>query len=257
MIYSKLCSNVFRNTKDNLIFSQRCAGIFNQNCLFYSNANLIESNSGKSGDVSDQHSRRRKERISQLLHQRNVIFSSRRFLYLNPSGTHRRAEANGRLPALYRELPKALSTQVKDEFKELEFKRINTEGNLNLVQTGSPLELAVPNAYIPYIELLRLNRFTGTMFLLYPCLWSIALAGVHGDLPDYKLMGSFFVGAVLMRSAGCVINDLMDKNFDKQVERTKLRPLAAGTLSTTEAVAALAACLTGALNILLTFDCLT
>lgn len=257
MIYSKLCSNVFRRSKDNLISSQRCTGIFNQNCLFYSNADLDESKSGRSSELSDQHSRRRKERIDQLLRQRNVMLNSRRFLYLNPSTAHKRPEANGRLPALYRELPKALSTQVKDEFKKLEFKRVNTEGNLNLVQTGSPLELAVPRAYIPYIELLRLNRFTGTMFLLYPCLWSIALAGAHGDLPDYKLMGSFFMGAVLMRSAGCIVNDLMDKDFDKQVERTKLRPLAAGTLTTTEAVAALAACLTGALNILLTFDCLT
>lgn len=254
MIYSKLCSNVFRRSKEHLLANQRCASLYTQNCLFYSNPNLVESNSG---ELSDQHHRKRKERINQLLRQQSILFSSRRLLYLNNNGTNKLRPIDDRLPTLYRESPKALSTQVKNEFKELKFKTINTEGNLNMVQTGSPLELVAPRAYIPYIELLRLNRFTGTMFLLYPCLWSIGLAGVPGDLPDFRLMGQFFMGAVLMRSAGCIINDLMDKNFDKQVERTKSRPLAAGTLNNAEALAALAACLAGSLNILLSFDCLT
>ena len=256
MIYSKLCSNAFRRSKDNLLSGHRCAGVLSQNCLLNTNPNFIESNLGKSDELSDQHHRRRRKQINQLLRQQSLVFSSQRFLYLNSNG-NKLTLNDARLPTLYQELPKALSTQVKNEFKDLEFKKINTGGNLNVVKTNSPLEIIVPRAYLPYVELLRLNRFTGIMFLLYPCLWSISMAGAPGDLPDYKLMGAFFVGAILMRSAGCIVNDMMDKNFDKQIERTKLRPLAAGTLTNTEASAALVACLTGALNILLSFDCLT
>lgn len=250
MIYSKLCSNIIKRTSTDNLLNQRF--VLNQNYLFYSILNRP-----KQSQLNDQNDKQMN--LNQLLKQKNIFFLNNRsrFLYLNKNEVYK---STTKLPILYRAQPKSLSTQIKSSDNDseiLEFKKINTDGNLNLVQTQTPLELIVPKIYIPYIELLRLNRFAGTMFLLYPCLWSIALGGVHGDVPDFKLMGIFGIGAMLMRSAGCIVNDLFDKEFDKKVERTKSRPLASGKLTNIEAFAALTACLTGALHILLSFDCLT
>jgi 4-hydroxybenzoate polyprenyltransferase len=59
--------------------------------------------------------------------------------------------------------------------------------------------------------------YTGTWLLLWPCWWSIALATPPGVLPDLKLMALFGIGAVIMRGAGCTINDMADKDFDVKV----------------------------------------
>ncbi|MCI5049380.1 MAG: 4-hydroxybenzoate octaprenyltransferase [Rickettsiales bacterium] len=69
---------------------------------------------------------------------------------------------------------------------------------------------------------------------MWPCWWSIAMAS--DGIPNPTLLLLFFAGAVLMRSAGCAVNDLIDRDIDKQVERTKTRPLAAGTLSPYQAI---------------------
>src|SRR5262249_35631965 len=87
----------------------------------------------------------------------------------------------------------------------------------------------------PYVKLARLDRPIGTWLLLFPCWWSIVLAN-KGGLPEmtsdqYGLMLRFALGAVLMRGAGCVVNDLWDRKIDAQVERTKTRPLASGEVS--------------------------
>jgi 4-hydroxybenzoate polyprenyltransferase len=63
----------------------------------------------------------------------------------------------------------------------------------------------------PYARLARVDKPVGTMLLLWPCWWSIALATPAGMLPDLKMLGLFGVGAFAMRSAGCIINDLWDK----------------------------------------------
>ena len=84
-----------------------------------------------------------------------------------------------------------------------------------------------------YIELTRLNKPSGILLLLIPCLWALAFAG-HGDI-SFKYLWTFILGAILMRSAGCIINDIFDKEIDKHVERTKNRPLAADKIDVHEA----------------------
>ncbi|MDP9422097.1 MAG: 4-hydroxybenzoate octaprenyltransferase [Pseudomonadota bacterium] len=82
---------------------------------------------------------------------------------------------------------------------------------------------ALPKALRPYASLMRVDRPIGTWLLFWPCAWSVALAGVRGE---WLLFGWFLLGAFAMRSAGCVYNDIVDKDLDMQVERTRLRPLA-------------------------------
>ncbi len=84
-----------------------------------------------------------------------------------------------------------------------------------------------------YIRLTRLNRPIGIFLVLWPALWSLWLAAE--GLPDPKLLLIFTLGAVLMRSAGCVINDFADRNLDGQVERTRDRPLVKQEVSLLEA----------------------
>jgi 4-hydroxybenzoate polyprenyltransferase len=85
-----------------------------------------------------------------------------------------------------------------------------------------------------YVRLMRLDRPIGIWLLLWPTLWAVWIAG-RGK-PDPRLFIIFVLGTVLMRSAGCAINDYADRSFDPHVERTKERPLAAGRISTLEAL---------------------
>ena len=84
-----------------------------------------------------------------------------------------------------------------------------------------------------FIELTRLNRPIGYMLLFWPCLWGLTIAfNFNSELEKfyfYTLL--FLLGSMLMRSAGCIVNDIVDKNFDKKVERTKNRPIASGKVS--------------------------
>ena len=84
-----------------------------------------------------------------------------------------------------------------------------------------------------FIELTRLNKPTGFMLLFWPCSWGLAFAYSENqnlNLFLYYLV-LFFLGSVLMRSAGCIVNDIVDKDFDKKVQRTKKRPIASGIIS--------------------------
>jgi 4-hydroxybenzoate polyprenyltransferase len=87
---------------------------------------------------------------------------------------------------------------------------------------------ALPPRLRPYASLMRLDRPIGTWLLYWPCAWSVALAGVggRGDLLLWLALGAF-----AMRSAGCVYNDIVDRDLDRRVERTRLRPLASGRVS--------------------------
>ncbi len=89
-----------------------------------------------------------------------------------------------------------------------------------------------------FTELIRLPKQYGTLLVLWPMLWSLFLAS--GGVPEGRLLVIFILGTFLMRSAGCVINDIADRKFDPLVERTRARPLAAGTLSVREALLAFA-----------------
>ncbi len=89
-----------------------------------------------------------------------------------------------------------------------------------------------------FIELTRLNKPIGFMLLFWPCSWGLAYGyGLDKDLNIflyYILL--FFLGSVLMRSAGCIFNDIVDKDFDKKVQRTKLRPIACGKVSIKQSI---------------------
>ena len=84
-----------------------------------------------------------------------------------------------------------------------------------------------------FIELTRLNKPIGFMLLFWPCSWGLALAYVlNRDLNTFfYFLLLFFLGSILMRSAGCIINDVVDRNIDKKVQRTKNRPLASGRIT--------------------------
>jgi 4-hydroxybenzoate polyprenyltransferase len=84
-----------------------------------------------------------------------------------------------------------------------------------------------------FIELTRLKRPIGYMLLFWPCAWGLTLAyDFSKDLNDYFFyLSLFFLGSVLMRSAGCIVNDISDKEFDKKVSRTKNRPIASNQVS--------------------------
>lgn len=86
-----------------------------------------------------------------------------------------------------------------------------------------------------YALLMRWHRPIGALLLLWPTLWALWFAA--GGVPDRRLLLVFITGVVLMRSAGCVFNDYADREFDPHVERTRDRPLAAGRVSTREALA--------------------
>lgn len=98
----------------------------------------------------------------------------------------------------------------------------------------------------PYLYLARLDKPIGTWLLLLPCGWGAAFAAGAGAIPSPTLALAFIAGAVAMRGAGCVVNDMWDVKYDKMVERTKTRPLAAGTLTMKQAAGFLAAqCMVG------------
>ena len=88
-----------------------------------------------------------------------------------------------------------------------------------------------------FIQLTRLSKPIGYLLLFWPCAWGISLASYFvGETTLFlKHILLFFIGSVLMRSAGCIFNDIVDKDFDKKVQRTKLRPIALGKIKIAEA----------------------
>ena len=84
-----------------------------------------------------------------------------------------------------------------------------------------------------FIELTRLKKPIGFMLLFWPCVWGLTLAyDFNAGLNNYFFFGILFLsGSILMRSAGCIVNDIVDRKFDKKVERTKNRPIASGRVS--------------------------
>ena len=92
----------------------------------------------------------------------------------------------------------------------------------------------MPCRLYAYARLTRLDKPIGTLLLLWPTLWALWFA--TGGAPSTKLLLIFCLGTLLMRSAGCAINDFADRNFDGQVERTRQRPLATGEIAPWEAL---------------------
>jgi len=110
-----------------------------------------------------------------------------------------------------------------------------------------------------FIELTRLNKPIGIMLLFWPCSWGLAYAHVALQNLNQFLyyLFLFFFGSILMRSAGCIINDVVDKDIDKKVQRTKNRPLACDLISTKLALSYAAIICVIAFFILIQFNLLT
>ncbi len=106
-----------------------------------------------------------------------------------------------------------------------------------------------------YERLMRLDKPIGILLLLWPTLWGLWISS-EGS-PNWAILWVFVIGTVLMRSAGCVINDYADREFDPHVERTRLRPLAAGMVQPREALALAAALALVAFVMILWLNALT
>jgi 4-hydroxybenzoate polyprenyltransferase len=122
------------------------------------------------------------------------------------------------------------------------------------IQAGDWIDRHMPEAIRPYLRLARVDRPIGTWLLLFPGWWSLALAAAPGQLPDGYVMVLFAIGALVMRGAGCTINDIVDRDFDAKVARTATRPLASGRLSLKQALIFLAMQLGVAFIILLQLE---
>src|SRR4051794_38386604 len=122
--------------------------------------------------------------------------------------------------------------------------------------TGNWVDTRAPFWSRPYLRLSRLDRPIGSWLLLMPCWWSAALAaGVAHDISQLPLViALFFIGAFVMRGAGCTWNDITDRELDARVERTRSRPIPAGQVSVAQAFAFLVAQALIGLAVLLQFN---
>ncbi|KAJ8301372.1 hypothetical protein KUTeg_020359 [Tegillarca granosa] len=139
----------------------------------------------------------------------------------------------------------------KSSFNDKHNKKTFHEQSRNLSFSPAKILAASPAGLQPYLRLIRFDKPIGTWLLYWPCTWSIALAATPGCLPDLWLLTLFGMGSFFMRGAGCIINDMWDKDFDRKVERTKLRPLASGELTQFQGLSCLASMLSVSLCILL------
>ena len=121
--------------------------------------------------------------------------------------------------------------------------------------TGNWVDTLAPAIARPYLRLARFDRPIGSWLLLLPCWWSLGLAAMRADhLPSAWFVALFFVGAFAMRGAGCTWNDLVDRDIDGKVERTRSRPIPSGQVTVAQAtVFMMAQALTG-LVVLLQFN---
>ncbi len=117
----------------------------------------------------------------------------------------------------------------------------------------------MPSQFLPYAQLMRLDRPIGWWLLLLPCWWGLALGHVAQDRTGLNVWYAvlFFFGAVVMRGAGCAINDIVDRDIDAKVARTKMRPLPSGRISVQAALAFTVLLLFCGLAILLQFNWFT
>ncbi|KAL4265625.1 4-hydroxybenzoate polyprenyltransferase, mitochondrial [Pleurotus pulmonarius] len=112
----------------------------------------------------------------------------------------------------------------------------------------------LPATIRPYLYLTRVDKPIGTLLLFYPCAWSITMASYAIEAPytvPLTYISLFGLGALIMRGAGCTINDMWDRNLDKAVDRTKERPIARGDITRRQAFAFLGLQLTAGLGVLL------
>ncbi len=106
-----------------------------------------------------------------------------------------------------------------------------TDQPLPDAEGGNWVDRHAPSRLRPFLKLSRLDRPIGAWLLLLPCWWAACLVAIaHGALPNPWHMALFALGAVVMRGAGCTFNDIIDRDLDAQVARTRMRPLASGQI---------------------------
>ncbi|MEQ8194370.1 MAG: 4-hydroxybenzoate octaprenyltransferase [Rhodospirillales bacterium] len=120
---------------------------------------------------------------------------------------------------------------------------------------GTWVDRQAPVRLQPYLRLARVDRPIGTWLLLLPCWWSVALASP--GWPDLWMLALFAIGSIVMRAAGCAINDIADRNFDGKVARTALRPIPSGQITVLQAILFLGALLLIGLLVLVQFNTFT
>jgi 4-hydroxybenzoate polyprenyltransferase len=210
-----------------------------------------------SASLSSSHGSPRKR----LLVQRSSSWSPRPLLYEKIKSLSTQATGNNLPP-----------TKHDDENEKKANNENRTTAADHRVGTSSADPTAIsltwvdhylPRSAQPYARLARLDKPIGTWLLFWPCAFSTALAAVDTTtsvtagtaasllLPDPYLLTLFAMGSAVMRGAGCTINDLLDRHYDKQVERCKTRPLAAGDVTVPQAIMFLSLQLTTGLAVLL------
>src|SRR5580765_4724205 len=121
--------------------------------------------------------------------------------------------------------------------------------------TGNWVDSLAPSYTRPYLRLARLDRPIGSWLLLLPCWWSVGLAAVAGrEQVNVWHAVLFFIGAFAMRGAGCTWNDIVDRDLDAKVERTRSRPIPSGQVSVAAAAGFLALQALVGLAVLLQFN---
>jgi 4-hydroxybenzoate polyprenyltransferase len=124
--------------------------------------------------------------------------------------------------------------------------------------TGNWVDTLAPGFVRPYLRLARLDRPIGSWLLLMPCWWSLGIAGMRqGELPSVWYIVLFFIGAFAMRGAGCTWNDLVDRDLDGRVERTRSRPIPSGQVTPMQAAIFIAVQALIGLAVLLQFNLFT
>lgn len=120
------------------------------------------------------------------------------------------------------------------------------------IKPGDWVDRVVPSGMRPYARLARLDRPIGIWLLMFPCWWGTALASPTFPSPWFLIL--FALGATVMRAAGCVMNDIADRDFDARVARTAIRPIASGVISVRRALVFMAALSLVGLLVLMQFN---
>jgi 4-hydroxybenzoate polyprenyltransferase len=149
-------------------------------------------------------------------------------------------------------------TPIEQKQAEISEQKVNQ--TLKLLSSGSTTFVdSLPSAIQPYLRLMRIDKPIGTYVVFWPGAWSILATAsyLQATMPDFKMLGIFALGALSMRSVGCIVNDIWDRKIDIKVERTKTRPLASGEIGLPSALVLLGANLGLSLYLLLQLNLVT